>query len=73
MLRVNQGTYTEGRFLAHASIYCTVMGADQNKESFPYLGVGSTCLCYCSSQKSAYTFRVNEIRLGAEVNVNIES
>ena len=44
------------------------MGADQNKESFPYPGVGSTCLCYCSSQKSAYTFCVNEIRLGAGCN-----
>ena len=49
--------------LAHASILCTVMGADQNKESYP--GVGSTCLCYCSPQKSAYIFRVNEIRLMA--------
>ena len=39
---VEQGTYTLGRFLAHASILCTVMGADQNKESFPYPGVGST-------------------------------
>ena len=37
-----QGTYTLGRFLAHASILCTVMGADQNKESFPFPGVGST-------------------------------
>ena len=37
-----QGTYTLGRFLAHASILCTVMGADQNKESFLYPGVGST-------------------------------
>ena len=61
----HQGTYTLGRFLAHAAILCTVMGADKNKESFPYPGVGSTCLCYCFSQKSAYTFRVNEIRLWA--------
>ena len=35
---LDQGTYTLGRFLAHASILCTVMGADQNKESFPYPG-----------------------------------
>ena len=33
-----QGTYTLGRFLAHASILCTVMGANQNKESFRALG-----------------------------------
>ena len=33
---MNQGTYTLGRILAHASILCTVMGADQNKETFPY-------------------------------------
>ena len=31
-----QGTYTLGWFLAHASILCTAIGADQNKESFPY-------------------------------------
>ena len=37
-----QGTYSLGRFLAHSSILCAVMGADQNKESFPYPGVGST-------------------------------
>ena len=49
-----QGTYTLGRFLASASILCTVMGADQSKESFPYPSVGSTCLCYCSSQKSRH-------------------
>ena len=60
-----QGTYTLGRFLAPASILCTVMGADQNKESFPYPGVRSTCLCYCSSLEAAYTFRVYEIRLVA--------
>ena len=60
-----QGTYTLGRFSAHASILCTVMGADQNKESFPFPGVGSTCLCYRFSQKSAYTFCVNDIRIGA--------
>ena len=35
-----QGTFTSGRFLAHASILCTVMGADQNKENFPYPGIG---------------------------------
>ena len=60
-----QGTYKLGRFIAHASILCTVMEADQNKESFPYPGVESTCLFYCSSQKSEYTVRVNEITLGA--------
>ena len=65
----NKETCTLGRFLAHASILCTVMGADQNKESFPYPGVGCACLCYCSSQKSEYTFRVNEIRLGTAKRV----
>ena len=40
--RYLQGTYTLGSFLDHASILCTVMEADQNKESFPYPGVGST-------------------------------
>ena len=64
---IMQGTYTLGRFLAHASILCIVMGSDQNKESFLYPGVGSICLGYCSSQKSAYTFCVNEIRLGAGI------
>ena len=41
-VRTKQRPYTLGRFLAHASILCTVMGADQYKESFSYPGVGST-------------------------------
>ena len=32
---------TLGRFLTHVSMSCTVMGADQNKESFPYPALGA--------------------------------
>ena len=39
---VCQGTYTLGRFLAHASILCTVMGADQNvKNPSPTRALGA--------------------------------
>ena len=81
-VNLNQGTFTLGSFLAHASILCTVKGADLNKESFPYPGTGSRGGFRISSRgwqrylqgvsKSPRgrrkKFRVNEIGLGADLN-----
>ena len=47
-------------------VYCN--GSRSKQRILPLPGRREHCLCYCSSQKSTYTFRVNEIRLGAAVD-----
>ena len=66
---VQQGTYIRKVLSSCVNfVYCN--GSRSKQRFLPLPGHWEHCLCYCSAQKSAYTFRVNEILTWILVELN---
>ena len=58
--------FTVIKVLSSCVNFVNCNGSRTKQRILPLPGRWEHCLCYCFSQKSAHTFRVNEIRLGAD-------